>query len=159
MKYNHEYVERLVIKSAFDNPLLWLNLKPWWFDDPISTDISWKVREYKRSHGYEPDEETCLTLLDPDRCKCDIDHVRMWLTLRPISSDDKNTLISMWKAQAMLFELLLNHWDKKPIPSDTLQNLRRIVVQFKKHMEDTERDWDELKKLLNIINRYYAKLK
>lgn len=159
MVYNNDYVERLVIKSCFDNPLLWSNLKPWWFDNPISTDISWKVKGYKRTHGYEPDVETCLGLLDHDRLKCDRDHVRLWLDVKPISSDDKNILISLFKGQAMLFEILLNHFGKKPVDGQTLEELRGLVPYFKKHLEDTDYNIDELKRILNTIIKYYERLK
>ncbi len=137
MVYNNAYVERLVIKACFDNPLLWLSVKPWWFGDPISTDISWKVKGYKKTHGYEPDIETCLGLLDPDKTRCDVDHVRLWLDVKPISNSDKNILFSLFKAQAQLFELIQNHFSRKPIRDEDLQNLRGLIPYFKKHLQDT----------------------
>lgn len=155
MKYNREYVERIMIKSCFDNPLLWSNLKPWWFDGKLSTDISWRVRKFKSTHGYEPDVETCLTLLDD----YDLEHVRLWLDVKPIETKDRNILISLFKGQAMLFEILLNHFGKKPVDEKTLGELKGLVPYFKKHLEDHDHNVDELKKLLNIIIKYYDKLK
>ena len=159
MKYNAQDVERRVIKACFDNPLLWSNVKPWWFDNPISTDISWKVKGYKKTHGYEPDYETCLTLLDHDRLKCDEEHVRLWLDVKPISNEDKNILISLFRGQAMLFELILNHFSRKVIPRKNLLELRGLLPYFKKHLQDTDHNVEELKQILNVINKYYERLK
>ncbi|MEK6264619.1 MAG: hypothetical protein N2B06_07625 [Clostridium sp.] len=159
MKYNAQNVERLVIKSSFDNPLLWSNVKPWWFDNPIASDISWKVKGYKATHGYDPDFETVLTLLDYNKCKCDEDHVRLWLDVKQVSSEDRSILISLFRAQAMLFEIILKHFGKKEIPHKTLLELRALVPHFKKHLENCYYNVDELKKILNVINKYYDKLK